>query len=474
MSAQYSQEHGERVDRCVTDVCCFRIGKPVCEGKCRWVGCCAGDGSAEAQVVDFVQRASDNAHDNERDERDECRKTHEVESVAVQEHIEELDAGIQTYAAQEQGDAEFAEHEVCAVRHEEVERPDFTFTAQDDGDDKGTPGQPKLERRGHSRNGYGNATDDNAKEYSKEGRENFWFVKCCERVAEFLCCCGDPFRGTHNLELVGEFNAKVEASGELEFPAGHAADRYTEAVLQGELLDALARDFLVGHEDGTNFQFRFLEGNRLVLLFADNHFHLVDGVRHADYVNQVPDLQNGIFARHVDDHFAAVPCDDYTEFLHFRDVLDGATFEVCVRDGERAGFDFLALVGDNLFVFRGGRFRILLENGAEDDHDEDDANNAERVGYSVADSREACINAVCCEGRIGGSERRGVGDSSAKHADQYRDVVVHIGEIVYAERRGHSDKDNAYRKNIKREAMTLERVHKTGTHLHTYGVDKED
>ena len=72
---------------------------------------------------------SDGCHDGKRDEGNDGGKSHVVKPVAVQEHVEELDACIQADAAEEKCESEFAEHQVCAVRHEEVQRANFTLAA---------------------------------------------------------------------------------------------------------------------------------------------------------------------------------------------------------------------------------------------------------------------------------------------------------------------------------------------------------
>lgn len=100
-----------------------------------------------------------------------------MESVAIQEHIEELDTRIEAHAAEEYRNAEFTQHEVCAVCHEEVERTNLTFTAKDNCDNQRTASKAELEWGRHARNRKRDASDNHAKENAKECGENFRMVK---------------------------------------------------------------------------------------------------------------------------------------------------------------------------------------------------------------------------------------------------------------------------------------------------------
>ena len=186
LAAQYAEQHGERVDGCVSDVHCFAVGLAVGEGECGRVGGGAREYTAEREVVHLECEVADGRDNGERQEGDECRECHVVHSVSVEEHVEELDACIETDTAQEQRESEFAEHEVRAVRHEEVERPDFALAAQDNRDDERAASKPELERRGHSGDGDGDASGDDAEKDPEECGEYFGMVERGERVPKFL------------------------------------------------------------------------------------------------------------------------------------------------------------------------------------------------------------------------------------------------------------------------------------------------
>lgn len=166
MPIQDSQQHRERLNRCVTNVCRFRTAEAVCERECRRVCRCTCKHTAKREVIDLEHGLANNRYNHQREERDNCRERHVVESVAVQEHIEELDVGIEAHAAEEYRNAEFTQHEVCAIRHEEVERANLTFTAKDNCDNQRTASKAKLEWGRHSRNRKRDASDNHAEENS--------------------------------------------------------------------------------------------------------------------------------------------------------------------------------------------------------------------------------------------------------------------------------------------------------------------
>ncbi len=177
MPAQDSQQHCKRIDRCVTDVRCFRIAEAVCKRKRRRVGCSTSKHTAKREVIDLEHRLANNHHNHQREECDNRRERHVVETVAIQEHIEELDTGIEAHAAEEYRNAEFTEHEVRTVRHEEVERAHFAFAAKDNRDNQRTASKAELEQSRHARNRHRNATDNHAEENAEECGENFRMVK---------------------------------------------------------------------------------------------------------------------------------------------------------------------------------------------------------------------------------------------------------------------------------------------------------
>ena len=125
----------------------------------------------------------DGSHDGERNEGDDGGESHVVEPVTVQEHVEELDACVQADAAEEEREAEFAEHEVCAVRHEEVQRANLAFAAEEDGHDQRASGETELQRCRHSGEGERDASDDDSEEDSQERGQYFGVVERGERVA---------------------------------------------------------------------------------------------------------------------------------------------------------------------------------------------------------------------------------------------------------------------------------------------------
>ncbi len=172
MAAQDSQQHRERVNRCVTNVCRFGIAEAVRERKSRRVSRCTCKHTAKREVIDLEHRLANNRYNHQREERDNRRERHVVESVAVQEHIEELNTGIETYAAEEYRNAEFTQHEVCAVCHEEVERANLTLTAKDNRDNQRAASKAELEWGRHARNCKRDASDNHAKENAKECGEN--------------------------------------------------------------------------------------------------------------------------------------------------------------------------------------------------------------------------------------------------------------------------------------------------------------
>ena len=102
-----------------------------------------------------------------------------MEPVAIQQHIEELDTGIQTDAAQEQGKAEFTKHEVCAVGHKEVQRANLTLSAKYDGNNEGAAGETQLERGRHPWESDWNAAHNDSQEDAKERGQYFWMIQCC-------------------------------------------------------------------------------------------------------------------------------------------------------------------------------------------------------------------------------------------------------------------------------------------------------
>ena len=172
MPTQDSQQHRKRIDRCVTNIRRFRIAEAVCERERRRACCCTGKHAAKRKVIDLEHRLANNRYNHQREERDNRRERHVVESVAVQEHIEEFDARIEPHAAEEYRNAEFTQHEVCAVCHEEVERANLTLTAKDNRDNQRTASKAELERGRHSRNCKRDASDNHAEENTEECGEN--------------------------------------------------------------------------------------------------------------------------------------------------------------------------------------------------------------------------------------------------------------------------------------------------------------
>ena len=213
-------------------------------------------------------------------------------------------------------------------------------------------------------------------------------VKRRERVTQFLCGRGNAFRRTDDEQLIRKLHADIKAPGELESATRHTAHGHAKAVIERKLLDALAKNSLVRHENRLDRQIRLLERNGRFLFFANNFLQAFNRIRHSDNMHQVMELKRHIALRHVNHLIASMARYHSTRRDEPRNVLNFATHKIYVIHTERARDNFLGLFCDFFLVFRSSDFRLLPKEQAHKNHHKNNANHAERVSHRIANARE--------------------------------------------------------------------------------------
>ena len=136
----------------------------------RWcAGVRAGEQAADFREGEFAPEAGDDGGDEERHGGDDDAERHPVEAVAVFERGEEGGADAQADAGKEQRQAEFAHHEIGALRDVVGDGEAPAIAADEDGDDEWAASEAEFDRHRHAGYRDGDGAEDDA-EGDADGR----------------------------------------------------------------------------------------------------------------------------------------------------------------------------------------------------------------------------------------------------------------------------------------------------------------
>ncbi len=158
------------------------------------------------------------------------------------------------------------------------------------------------------------------------------------------------------------------------------------------------------------------------------------------------------------------------EFLHIDDLLTGEDrIGHLHRNGIRCG----GIVAPRLFKpFVLGLY-VDAENRTEQDHGEDDADNAERIGHrishgnrGIADARRIVIGLLCR------TQTGGIGHGTAEDTDHRREL--HVRHLPQNKGDAHAQGNAQHRKAVEFQTAFPERREKTRAHLHAHREDEDN
>ena len=154
-----AQEHRKRINRSVTYsrciIACRRVRISQGRGVCRT----SGNHTHEGEIIDLAELTRDKPDDEQRQEgNDEAIANPRI--TTVYDCIDEPVAGAQTYAGEEHGDTDLAQHEVGALRRIGDELVMVSEAADEDGYDERTTCQTELQRLRNTWNPDRKASED--------------------------------------------------------------------------------------------------------------------------------------------------------------------------------------------------------------------------------------------------------------------------------------------------------------------------
>src|SRR5471030_2893980 len=113
-------------------------------------------------------------------------------------------AGLQTYAGEEDGEAEIAEELVGGSRHVPDDRSDVAELGEGDGGQERAAGQADAEGGVEAGEFHGDAADEDAQHDAEEDWNQSWTVESFGRVAEFGLDHFQPGIGSDDGDLIGK------------------------------------------------------------------------------------------------------------------------------------------------------------------------------------------------------------------------------------------------------------------------------
>ncbi len=282
LSGEDAQEGGQRIDGGVGDGGSVGTGDVRGKGEGRRVGHAAGQQAAEIHEIHLQDGTREYADEHERDYGDARPGEQPLQTGGAEDGDEELCAGAQADGGEKKRDAEFAEGEVGIHRHVPDLAPDAAHAAEDERDDQGAAGKAELDRLRQSGEGDGQRSEGDAEGDPKEERDEVRFVEFLERVADGCGGFVEIVGHTDDLCLITKLQAKAGHGGHLKVGAGDARDGDTEAVVEVEFADGLAKHVAIGDDDAAEGKRALGEDKVFVAVLADNARKMIEPRAHTD------------------------------------------------------------------------------------------------------------------------------------------------------------------------------------------------
>lgn len=182
----YTHEHRERVDRGVTYGGSVVVGDLVAVSKCRRVGICTGQHTADAEIIHLVLCPCHDCHHHLGDHRDYESVEYPCRAVGSEHCGGEVLTGGESYGGKEQADAQLTEQKVGRRVGVGNQMDLVAVGAQQDGDHKWAARQTEFHRHRHAGELQGNASDDDSQENADEHRYQIGFVQTFHGVPELV------------------------------------------------------------------------------------------------------------------------------------------------------------------------------------------------------------------------------------------------------------------------------------------------
>ncbi|MNN67421.1 hypothetical protein D3C81_1830540 [compost metagenome] len=126
------------------------------EGQRRRIGHRAGQHAAQGQVVHLREDPRQNPDRQQRNRRDDNSVANPANPLALRQSVDKVAARFQPHYREEQHNAQLAQGQVGAWRHEPVQLPDTADTPQNQRHDQRPARQTELERYRESGHVEGN------------------------------------------------------------------------------------------------------------------------------------------------------------------------------------------------------------------------------------------------------------------------------------------------------------------------------
>ena len=264
--------------------------------------------------------------------------------------------------------------------------------------------------------------------------------------------------------------------GHLEVGARHAGDGDVEAVIEVEFADGFAEHVAIGDDDASEGDRALGEDEVFIAALADNALELIEPRAGADDGEAVVAMDHGRIGRGVRFVAVAGAGDGDARFEPAGDGVKAHTFEVRVRDDERAAFEQLDLAA----VLRGEVGGLARGIDAEDLFEQqqraDDADDRRRISDRVGERRQREPIRRDARQRAerlrAGAERRRVCRGARKNSEHRRRIE---SRQPADERRGRgTGNDDRRREHVHLHALLPQRREETGAKLQTDREDKQD
>ena len=280
----------------------------------------------------------------------------------------------------------------------------------------------------------------------------------------------DARRVAHHRQSVAILQTEVVGSQQSDITTQHSAHIHAIGIAHLQASQSLAVESRTGHHDDSALQFGIdgipvhliiipllihllseenLHGRSLILI--GNHEHIIVGMEH------------GISLRNDDLLASPYTGNDELAMGHHRDFGDGTAVESRVYDDVLSDGCMVILIGtSDLQVLR------LHEDLAQEHHRQDDAHNAQRIGYRTAQSCSAARQSQLLQRLLGSTQSRSIGGGTAENAH-------HIGQAhgqhqAQGKREYGAHGDDSQAPEIERDALVAHRTEEVGTYIETQHI----
>ena len=324
----------------------------------------------------------------------------------------------------------------------------------------GPPARPRRTGIGIFPHGERPDAEQDPERDAEEHRDEIGAVQIFDRIAENLTGFRDVLLLSDHLQHVAELDAKSGDGAHFHIGPRNAGDGDAVALGEFQFANRVAEDIRARHHESRERHGPGCIDQIVRALAADDEAEVAQGLRGADGEDGVALVQHGLGVCHGDFRFTSVADagNDDAQMLLAWDFVEPQAGEVRIADPDVHSHE--RLLSGIALLFKRPRLRrwIDAQQGAKQEHREDDADDPKWVCHGVSECREAgtlrAQRGGLFQGFLRCAECGGVCGGSCENPD--RGGHVDAGDPRYKHCEEGAEQDDCEGEKIQRQSLFAE------------------